>query len=122
MNLNTHVKIILIETTSPANIGSTLRAMKTMSFGDLILVNPKNFPDKEVSTLAANAKDLINKIKVVKSLDEALKNINFVVGTSSRMRKVPWPNETLQNASPNIIEEAKKKVRLQFYLEEKIED
>ena len=36
MNLNTHVKIILIETTSPANIGSTLRAMKTMSFGDLI--------------------------------------------------------------------------------------
>ena len=48
MNLNTHVKIILIETTSQANIGSTLRAMKTMSFGDLILVNPKNFPNKKL--------------------------------------------------------------------------
>lgn len=109
MNLNTHVKIILIETTSPANIGSTLRAMKTMSFGDLILVNPKNFPNKEVSTLAANAKDLINKIKVVKNLDEALDGIDFVVATSSRQRKVPWPCEDLHIASPKIVKFAEEK-------------
>ena len=112
MSLNKQVKIILVETTNSRNIGSALRAMKTMNFSQLCLVNPKDFPSDAVETMAANAKDLIKNIEVVDSLDEALKNINFVVGTSSRMRKVPWPNETLQNASPNIIKEANKKSKI----------
>ena len=112
MSLNKQVKIILVETTNSGNIGSALRAMKTMNFNQLCLVNPKDFPSDAVETMAANAKDLINNIEVVDSLDEALKTINFVVGTSSRMRKVPWPNETLQNASPNIIKEANKKSKI----------
>ena len=112
MSLNKQVKIILVETTNSGNIGSALRAMKTMNFNQLCLVNPKDFHSDAVETMAANAKDLINNIEVVDSLDEALKNINFVVGTSSRMRKVPWPNETLQNASPNIIKEANKKSKI----------
>ena len=45
--------------------------------------------------MAANAKDLTANIQVNLNLDEALEGINFVVGTSSRMRKVPWPNEAL---------------------------
>ena len=52
MSLNTQVKIILVETTSPGNIGSALRAMKTMNF-QLCLVNPKHFPSDEVTALAA---------------------------------------------------------------------
>ena len=75
MNLNTHVKIILIETSSSANIGSSLRAMKTMSLSNLILVNPKEFPSSEVEALASNAKDLIKQVKVVDTLDEALEDI-----------------------------------------------
>ena len=59
MSLNTQVKIILVETTSPGNIGSALRAMKTMNFSKLCLVNPKHFPSDEVTALAANATDLI---------------------------------------------------------------
>ena len=112
MSLNKQVKIILVETTNSGNIGSALRAMKTMKFSRLCLVKPKEFPSDAVETMAANAKDLIKNIEVVDSLDEALKNINFVVGTSSRMRKVPWPNETLQNASTNIIKESKKKSKI----------
>ena len=81
MNLNTHVKIILIETSSSANIGSSLRAMKTMSLSNLILVNPKEFPSSEVEALASNAKDLIKQVKVVDTLDEALEDIDFVVAS-----------------------------------------
>ena len=62
MSLNTQVKIILVETTSPGNIGSALRAMKTMNFSKLCLVNPKHFPSDEVTALAANATDLIEKV------------------------------------------------------------
>tara|TARA_B100001113_G_C21061669_1_gene601474 strand:- start:48 stop:785 length:738 start_codon:yes stop_codon:yes gene_type:complete len=108
MSLNKQVKIILIETSNSGNIGSTLRAMKTMSFSKLCLVNPKDFPSEQVETLAANAKDLIEDIEVVETLDEALEGLNFVIGTSSRMRKVPWPNEALDQVSSKIISEANK--------------
>ena len=108
MSLNKQVKIILIETSNSGNIGSTLRAMKTMSFSKLCLVNPKDFPSEQVETLADNAKDLIEDIEVVETLDEALEGLNFVIGTSSRMRKVPWPNEALDQVSSKIISEANK--------------
>ena len=64
MSLNKQVKIILIETTNSGNIGSALRAMKTMGFENLCLVNPKDFPSENVVTMAANAKDLIANIQV----------------------------------------------------------
>ena len=108
MGLNKQVKIILIETSNSGNIGSTLRAMKTMGFGNLCLVNPKKFPSEEVTALAANASDLIDTVQVVNSLEEALNGCNLVVGTSSRDRKVPWPNESITSASPKIIAEADK--------------
>mgnify|MGYP001208172421 CR=1 FL=1 len=108
MSLNKQVKIILIETSNSGNIGSALRAMKTMSFSKLCLVNPKDFPSEQVETLAANAKDLIEDIEVVETLDEALEGLNFVIGTSSRMRKVPWPNEALDQVSSKINSEANK--------------
>ena len=106
MGLNKQVKIILIETSNPGNIGSTLRAMKTMGFGNLCLVNPNKFPSDEVTALAANASDLIDSVSVVDNLEEALAGCNLVVATSSRDRKVPWPNESIVSASPKIIAEA----------------
>ena len=108
MGLIKQVKIILIESSNSGNIGSTLRAMKTMGFGNLCLVNPKKFPSEEVTALAANASDLIDTVQVVNSLEEALDGCNLVVGTSSRDRKVPWPNESITSASPKIIAEADK--------------
>ena len=100
MGLNKQVKIILIETSNSGNIGSTLRAMKTMGFGSLCLVNPKEFPSEEVTALSANASDLIDSVQVVNSLEEALDGCNLVIGTSSRDRKVPWPNESIASAAP----------------------
>ena len=102
MSLNKQVKIILIETSNSGNIGSVLRAMKTMGFKNLCLVNPKKFPSDEVKALAANAKDMIDDVIVVDTLDKALSDIDFVVGTSSRIRKVPWPNEPLNTVAPQI--------------------
>ena len=103
MSLGSQVKIILIETTNSGNIGSALRAMKTMNFSELVLVNPKHFPSDEALAMSANASDLLDSVKVMTSLDEALEDTNFVVATSSRMRRVPWPCESLEEASPKII-------------------
>ena len=106
MSLNKQVKIILIETSNSGNIGSTLRAMKTMGFSNLCLVKPKNFPSDDVVALAANASDLINSVEVVDNLEEAIDGCKLIIGTSSRERKVPWPNESIVTAAPKIIAES----------------
>tara|TARA_B100001027_G_scaffold81957_1_gene56177 strand:- start:533 stop:754 length:222 start_codon:yes stop_codon:yes gene_type:complete len=72
MSLNNQVKIILIETTSSGNIGSTLRAMKNMGFNNLCLINPRKINFEEVKALSANAADLIDNIQFFDTLDEAL--------------------------------------------------
>ena len=121
MSLNKQVKIILIETSNSGNIGSVLRAMKTMGFKNLCLVNPKKFPSDEVKALAANAKDMIDDVVVVHTLDKALSDIDFVVGTSSRIRKVPWPNEPLNTVAPQInkIIESKTNIGILFGREDR---
>jgi len=44
-NLFPSVRIVLIETSHPGNIGAAARAMKNMGLTRLVLVNPKDFPD-----------------------------------------------------------------------------
>ena len=120
MSLGSQVKIILIETTNSGNIGSALRAMKTMDFSELVLVNPKNFPSDEALAMSANASDLLDSVRVVTSLDEALEDTNFVVATSSRMRRVPWPCESLEEASPKIIKHSdSSKIAIMFGREDR---
>ena len=64
------IRIVLIETSHPGNIGSTARAIKTMGFSKLTLVNPKQFPHKDANALAAGAEDVLNNAKVVKTIEE----------------------------------------------------
>ncbi len=56
------IRIILVETSHPGNIGSTARAMKTMGFHSLYLVNPKLFPDYKAYELAAGADDVLQQV------------------------------------------------------------
>ncbi len=112
MSLNNQVKIILIETTSSGNIGSTLRAMKNMGFNNLCLINPRKINFEEVKALSANAADLIDNIQFFDTLDEALEWSEIVVATSSRQRKVPWPTQPLDDLSPTLTSEIKKNKKI----------
>ena len=112
MSLNNQVKIILIETTSSGNIGSTLRAMKNMGFNNLCLINPRKINFEEVKALSANAADLIDNIQFFDTLDEALECSEIVVATSSRQRKVPWPTQPLDDLSPTLASEIKKNKKI----------
>ena len=112
MSLNNQVKIILIETTSSGNIGSTLRAMKNMGLNNLCLINPRKINFEEVKALSANAADLIDNIQFFDTLDEALECSEIVVATSSRQRKVPWPTQPLDDLSPTLTSEIKKNKKI----------
>ena len=49
------IRVVLSRPSHPGNIGAAARAMKTMGFDDLALVEPRHFPDAEATALAAGA-------------------------------------------------------------------
>lgn len=87
-----NIRIVLVQTFHPGNIGAAARAMKTMGLGELVLVNPRAFPDEEATRLAAGATDVIEGARVVTSLDEAVRDCVQVVGASARLRSMPLPH------------------------------
>jgi tRNA (cytidine32/uridine32-2'-O)-methyltransferase len=87
-----HLRIVLIEPKTPGNIGATARAMRTMGLSRLVLVNPVEFRTvPETRWMAHGAEDLIDNAVVVPSVDEALADMTYVVGTTNRARGV-WLN------------------------------
>jgi len=85
------IRIVMVNTTLPANIGSALRAMKTMGLSKLVLVAPKTYPHPDIDALAAGAQDLIKQIEIVETLEQAIQDCHLVFGTSARSRTIPWP-------------------------------
>jgi len=86
-----NVRIVLVETTHPGNIGAAARAMKNMGLSQLYLVRPQRFPDAEATARAAGADDLLARAVVCDDLDEALTGCGMIVGASARARKISWP-------------------------------
>lgn len=87
-----NIRIVLVQTFHPGNIGASARAMKTMGLSDLVLVAPRRFPDHEATRLAAGAEDLVEQARVVESLEAAVTDCVQVVGASARLRSLPLPH------------------------------
>lgn len=85
------VRIVLVNTTHPGNIGGVARAMKNMGLHDLYLVAPKEFPSAVADARASGALDVLADAKVVSDIEEAIADCQLVVGTSARERHIPWP-------------------------------
>src|SRR5688572_28849037 len=106
MNTLPNLRIVLVGTQHPGNIGSAARAMKTMGLSALHLVAPERFPDPEANTLAAGADDLLAGAAVHADLDAALAGCTYVLGTSARRRHVPMPELSPQEAARQLVEAA----------------
>ena len=89
--MNRNIRIVLVETSHPGNIGAVARAMKNMCLDQLVLVNPRYFPSAEAIARASGADDVLQQAKVCGSLDEAIADCHLVVGASARLRSVQWP-------------------------------
>ena len=81
-----HIRIVLCQTSHPGNIGSTARAMKTMGFKHLYLVNPDKYPNAQATAMAAGADDVLDGAIVTQTLSEALAGCGFAIGMSARKR------------------------------------
>ena len=86
-----NISIVLINTSHPGNIGAAARAMKTMGLSQLVLVEPAEFPSGKATALASGADDVLANARVVSTLQEAVSDCHFIVGTSARVRGVSLP-------------------------------
>ncbi len=86
-----NIRIVLVNTSHPGNIGAVARAMKNMCLSQLYLVEPRKYPHDEATWRAASADDVLNSAVVCETLDEAIADCQLVIGTSARERTVPWP-------------------------------
>ncbi len=97
------IAVVLIETSHPANIGSAARAMKTMGLIHLRLVKPHDFPSARADWLAAGAEDILRNAQVFDSFEEAVAHCQLVIGTSARLRGLPWPHVSPIEAAGAVV-------------------
>lgn len=103
MKLNS-IRVVLVETSHPGNIGASARAMKTMGLEKLYLVSPRTFPDSKAIEMAAGADDLLLEAVVVPTLKEALHGCQLILMTSARPRELDLPGLTPGTAAKRMGE------------------
>ncbi|MFT6275930.1 MAG: tRNA (cytidine32/uridine32-2'-O)-methyltransferase [Halioglobus sp.] len=86
-----NIRIVLVNTSHPGNIGAAARAMKNMGLERLYLVAPRQFPDEQANWRAVSAADVVDGAVITDTLEEAIADCHYVVGTSARGRSIPWP-------------------------------
>lgn len=101
-----NIRIVLVETSHPGNIGSAARAMKTMGLSQLVLVKPRLFPHEEATAFAAGADDVLQNAVLCDSLQEAVADCRYVVGTTARRRTVAIPVGTPEEVMPVLYQQA----------------
>jgi len=86
------LRIVLIGTSHPGNIGAVCRAMKNMGLGDLALVAPRcEIQTSDSIARASGADALLIGASRHETLDAAVADATLVVGASARSRTLPWP-------------------------------
>lgn len=100
-----NIRIVLVNTSHPGNIGACARAMKTMNLSSLYLVQPRIFPCAEATARASGADGVLADAQVFETLDAALSGCGLVIGASARQRTIAWPELTPRECARQAIEQ-----------------
>jgi len=103
------IKFILFEPTHPGNIGAAARAIKTMGFDKLCLINPIGHPHSEARARSAGALDVLLGAEVFDNFQDAIKDCGLIIGTTARTRRISVPVTNIRETAPSVVAEAKQK-------------
>ena len=101
------IRIVLVGTQHPGNIGSAARALKTMGLSRLALVAPERFPHVEAFALAAGADDVLAAATIHASLADAIADCRLVLGCTARSRRVALAEQHPRDAARDVLEHAR---------------
>ncbi|WP_447553951.1 tRNA (cytosine(32)/uridine(32)-2'-O)-methyltransferase TrmJ [Vreelandella sp. EE22] len=100
------IRIVLIGTSHPGNIGAVARAMHNMGLSDLRLVAPRcEVITQESISRASGADHLLHNAQIVDTIDEAVADCTLAVGASARSRTLPWPMLTPRELGAQLTTE-----------------
>jgi len=84
-----NIHFILVRPQMGENIGSVARAIKNFNIKKLRIVNPRcNWPSERAIATSVGAKDILNKSKIYISIDKSISDLDLVLASTSRIRKV----------------------------------
>ncbi len=111
------LRFVLVETSRPGNIGAAARALKTMGFSELVLVNPR-VPEPaaqaEAIAFASGAQEILAAARTVDSIEEALAGCNFAAAVSARLREFSPPLRTPRRLAEQLAMEPQLNAALIF--------
>ena len=100
------IRIVLVGTQHPGNIGAAARAMRTMGLDRLALVAPRHFPHAEASAMAASAGGVLERATVHADLAGAVADCRLVLGCTARDRRIALPQLAPREAAGRAVESA----------------
>lgn len=101
-----NIRIVLINTFHPGNVGAIARAMKNMGLTNLYLVDPNDYPSEEAVSRAAGAIDVLENATIVDSLQAAIEDCALVIGTSARHRTFSLPVMNARECGELCVQES----------------
>ena len=107
--MKSKIKFILFEPSHPGNVGAAARAIKTMGFEKLCLINPIEHPHSEARARSSGALDVLLDAEVFDNLEDAIKGCGLIIGTTSRTRRISVPITNIRETAPSIVAKAKQK-------------
>lgn len=100
-----HIRIVMIGTTHPGNIGAAARAMFTMGLQRLVLVQPEaKFPSGVATARASGANKVLDDTQVFDNLSDAIADCSLVMGASARARRIAWPEVQPDECAQKALE------------------
>jgi tRNA (cytidine32/uridine32-2'-O)-methyltransferase len=108
MDLLQSIRAVLVQPTHPGNIGGAARALKNMGLTQLYLVAPADYRGADAVARAADAGDVLSRTVACRTLDDAIGDCPFVVGTTARSRRIEWPMADPRAAAARLLEEARR--------------
>ena len=107
-------RFVLIETSHSGNVGAVARAMKVMGFDDLVLVAPR-WPDvltrAEAIERASGAADVLERARIVSTVEEALEGITHLCATAMTPRDFGPPTRTPRGHFEALLEQGAQAVQ-----------
>ena len=100
------IRIVLVETSHPGNIGAAARALKNMALGQLVLVRPRYFPHAEATARASGADDVLANARVVGDLASAVADCGLVLATTARERDHNHRVLDVRTAAQRLVNES----------------
>jgi TrmH family RNA methyltransferase len=99
------IRIVLVETSHPGNIGAAARAMKNMALEQLVLVRPRQFPHPDATARASGADDVLSRARVVPDLAAAVGDCGLVFATTARERDQNFRLMDVRAAAARMLEQ-----------------